>query len=103
MSEFEKARNYLQIALSSAAQSSDDYGVNQSGYYEIIAAIKALNKQIPTKPEYEGDGYDENGNLIYDMAKCPNCGNDDFEYDINNWGCQFCPDCGQALDWSDNE
>ena len=64
---------------------------------------KALEKQIPKKPDYEADGYDENGNLIYDRAICPNCGNDDFEYDINNWGCKFCPDCGQALDWSDTE
>lgn len=66
-------------------------------------AIKALEKQIPKKPYYEGDGYDENGNLIYDCAECPACGNDDFEYGINNWGCEFCPDCGQALDWGDNE
>ena len=66
-------------------------------------AIEALEKRIPKKPIYEADGYDENGNLIYDCAICPNCENDDFEYGINNWGCEFCPDCGQALDWSDNE
>ncbi len=65
-------------------------------------AIEALEKQIPKKPDYEGDGYDENGILIYDRAICPCCGNDDFEYDINNWGCKFCPDCGQALDWGNN-
>lgn len=64
---------------------------------------QALEKQIPQQPYYWGDGYDENGALIYDNAECPNCGNNDFEYDINNWGCKFCPDCGQALDWSDNE
>lgn len=66
-------------------------------------AVDALEKQIPKKPDYEADGYDENGILIYDRAICPNCENDDFEYDINNWGCKFCPDCGQALDWSDTE
>ena len=48
-------------------------------------AIETLEKQIPKKPDYEGDGYDENGILIYDRAICPNCENDDFEYDINNW------------------
>ena len=63
----------------------------------------ALEKQIPKKPTYEGDGYDESGSLIYDHAECPACGNDDFEYGINNWGCKFCPECGQALDWSDTE
>jgi len=69
----------------------------------IGIAKAAIKKQIPTEPEYSGDGYDENGDLVYDMAKCPLCGNDDFEYGINNWGCDFCPNCGQALDWSGNK
>ena len=64
------------------------------------AVVNALNKQMPKKPEYYGDGYSE-GKLVYDYAKCPVCGRNDFEYDINNWGCNYCPDCGQALDWSD--
>ena len=33
-------------------------------------ACVALAKQIPIKPDYEGDGYDENGNLIYDTWIC---------------------------------
>lgn len=63
-------------------------------------AITALKKQIPQKPTYEGDGYDENGNLIYDSAYCPIC-NHEFEEGINDWGCAFCQDCGQALDWGE--
>lgn len=80
-------------------------------HYESIEPVneaceigrKAIQKQIPQPPEFWGDGYDEDGNLIYDNAKCPNCGNDDFEYGINNWGCAYCPDCGQALDWGENK
>ena len=68
----------------------------------VEIAKTAIEKQIPKKPEYYGDGY-SNGELVYDYAKCPECGKDDFEYDINNWGCKCCPDCGQALDWSDTE
>lgn len=64
---------------------------------------KAIFKQIAQTPEFWGDGYDEDGNLIYDSAKCPHCGNDDFEYGVNNWGCAYCPDCGQALDWGENK
>ena len=67
----------------------------------IDMAIKALEKQIPKKPEYEGDGYAD-GKLVYDYAKCPICGHD-FEYGINDWGCEYCSDCGQKLDWSDEE
>lgn len=64
-------------------------------------AIKALEKQILKKPEYEGDGYAD-GELVYDYAKCPMCGHD-FEYGINDWGCKYCSDCGQKLNWESDE
>ena len=67
----------------------------------LVAAIQALEKQIPKKPEYEADGYAD-GELVYDYAKCPICGHD-FEYGINDWGCEYCSDCGQKLDWRDEE
>lgn len=59
---------------------------------------KAIEKQIPKKPDYEGDGYDEDGNLIYDTWICPNCGKH-YEVDYDDYNC--CPECAQALDWSD--
>ena len=64
-------------------------------------SIKALEKQIPKKPEYIADGYAD-GEFVYDYAKCPICGHD-FEYEINDWGCNYCSNCGQKLDWSDEE
>ena len=71
---------------------------------EMNIVISALEKQMPKKPDYEGDGYDENGNLIYDTWICPNCGKH-YEVDYDDY--DFCPDCGQAidkyLDWSDEE
>ena len=59
--------------------------------------IKALEKQVPKKPDYEADGYSD-GKLVYDYAKCPICGHD-FEYGINDWEAEYCSDCGQKLDW----
>lgn len=59
---------------------------------------KALEKQIPKKPDYEGDGFDEDGYLIYDTWICPNCGKH-YEVDYDDY--DFCPECGQTLDWSD--
>lgn len=56
----------------------------------------AVGKQIPRKPDYEGDGYDEDGYLIYDTWICPNCGKH-YEVDYDDYN--FCPECGQALDW----
>lgn len=71
---------------------------------EDLQTIKeALEKQIPKKPDYYGDGYDEDGYLIYYTWICPNCGKH-YEVDYDDY--DFCPECGQAidksLDWSDN-
>lgn len=75
---------------------------NKVQIMEEECAIYALEKQIPKKPDYEGDGYDEDSNLIYDTWICPSCGKH-YEVDYDNY--DFCPECGQAidksLDWSD--
>lgn len=61
-------------------------------------AISALEKQIPKSVVFEGDGYDDKGELIYDIAYCPNCNSRfDLGYDEET---NCCADCGQALDWS---
>lgn len=63
-------------------------------------AIKAVKKTIPQQVDLDGDGYDPDGNLVYDMAYCPNpdCGQE-FEESDENWECNYCPNCGQALNW----
>lgn len=62
-------------------------------------AIEALEKQIPQKPTIWGDGYAD-GVLIYDMWDCPNC-EKSYEIDYDHY--DHCPNCGQAIDWSDIE
>lgn len=61
---------------------------------------KLVDKATPKKPFYEADGYDENGELIYDTWICPNC-NHYYEVDYDDYDC--CPNCGQRLDWSDKD
>lgn len=61
-------------------------------------AISALEKQIPKKPDLEGDGYDDNGELIYDTWICPCCGK---YYEVYYEEYEFCPQCGQAIDWTE--
>lgn len=68
-------------------------------FFEALRkALEAINKQIPRKPNYEGDGYDDAGNLIYDTWICPNC-EDRYELDYEIHA--HCPTCGQAIDWSE--
>ena len=66
----------------------------------ISYAKEAVKRQIAIKPELEGDGYDENGNLIYDTGYCPNCRH---IFEVYYDATRHCPVCGQALDWSDTE
>ena len=73
--------------------------------FDFDRAIKALEKQIPKKPDIEGDGYCPEGNLVYDTWICPNCGTH-YEIDYDNY--DYCPKCGQAIDksfmnWSEEE
>lgn len=70
----------------------------QCNAYEV--AIEALEEQIPQKPDFEGDGYDENGYLIYDTWICPCC---EERYEVDYEEYKHCPNCGQAIDWSDTE
>lgn len=64
---------------------------------EMDIAIKALEKQIPKKPNIEGDGYAD-GQLVYDTWICPCCENR-YEIDYDNY--EYCPNCGQHIDRSE--
>lgn len=64
----------------------------------LITAISALEKQIPKRPDYEGDGYDDKGNLINDTWICPCC---EKPYEIDYEEYDHCPNCGQAIDLSE--
>lgn len=71
--------------------------------YQEIGTVEecreAREKQIPKAPDYEGDGYDNKGELIYDTWICPNCG-EKYEVDYDDY--EHCPKCGQAIQWDEN-
>ena len=60
-------------------------------------AINELNRQIPKKPHFEGDGY-WRGELVYETWVCPNC---DTGYEVGVDTHKHCPHCGQAIDWEE--
>lgn len=64
---------------------------------ECVPKWKDRLGQNPRKVIYEGDGYSD-GEWTVDYAYCPNCDHET-EVDSENWGCSYCPECGQRLDW----
>lgn len=58
-------------------------------------AVKALKKQIPKKTEQ--------GTTNAFIYACPTCGGPVGSLEVEEIWCDFCPKCGQALDWSDEE
>lgn len=54
---------------------------------------KAIEKQKPKTPDYEGDGYAD-GKMVYDIWICPNCGK---KYEVDYDDYKYCPECGQAI------
>lgn len=59
---------------------------------------EAIEKNKPKNPDYEGDGYSD-GKMVYDTWICPNCG---VKYEVDYEEYDYCPDCGQKIDWSVN-
>lgn len=66
-------------------------------------AIKAVEKQIPKKINREY--VSKNGiSLGYSARQCPNCKADFYYADLGQtMFCDFCPDCGQSLEWGNND
>ena len=66
--------------------------------YRAIGTVEecreARERQNPKIPNIWGDGYDSEGNMIYDMYDCPNCGK---SYEIDYEEYSNCPNCGQAM------
>lgn len=60
-------------------------------------AKEALEKQNPKRPYLEGDGYWE-GQIVYDTWICPCC---EKHYEVESDDYDYCPNCGQAIDWSE--
>lgn len=56
----------------------------------IDMAIKALEKQMPRKPNLKDVGTDQ-------WLECPSC----YDTKIDDEGTEYCSACGQKLDWSE--
>ena len=67
--------------------------------FTLKSLLEAGEKQKAKRPYYEGDGYSD-GHIVYDTWICPCCGKH-YEVDYDDY--DFCPACGQCIDWSNEE
>lgn len=94
MTNYEVIRNLNLLVSGDCTEPVNEYAE------EVEIATKALEKQMPIKPTYDGDGYAPDGTFIWDEWLCPNCG-ERYEVDYDDYN--YCPSCGQAIDWSRQE
>ena len=87
-----KAIEYAKFRLECHTKGDGEY----TDYGEfLVAAIEALDKQIPKKPvsKYK---YRDGENV------CPSCEAENRCRIVMFWE-KFCPDCGQAIDWEEEK
>lgn len=65
---------------------------------EVISQVEAMEKQVPQKPIYEGDGYAPDGTFVWDEWLCPRCG---MRYEVDFEEYAYCPNCGQRIKWEE--
>lgn len=92
----EEARKYILANYFDGDEDTKAFVDGDGEHWVMKFAIEALEKQIPKKPTFEGDGYADDGGLMYDTWICPCC-EKDYELDYEEY--EFCPNCGQAIKW----
>lgn len=93
--DYQFALNYLIKNIEMRNRHSDG-----ALYWSKNKLQELVNKSKPMTLFYEGDGYVD-GELCYDTAICQNCGRHFeryFDEHVN-----YCPTCGQRLDWGDEK
>lgn len=86
------------IAKENLKEWFDNDGIGEIDAVDFILALNALDKQIPKRVEL----YKHNGDFKWENYPCPCCG-EMLGLEVNKRYVKFCPNCGQALDWSDSE
>lgn len=76
----------------------DIYGRDKEA---LAFAVKAVEKQIPKKVRREFKSIDK-AITCFEVELCPRCGKNIYDDEVEVSYYEYCPECGQALDWSEN-
>lgn len=93
----EEVQQYRAIGTVEEYMKFEDECISEG--FTLKSLLEAGEKQKAKRPDYEGDGYSD-GHLVYDTWICPCCGKH-YEVDYDDY--DFCPTCGQCIDWRDEE
>jgi hypothetical protein len=69
----------------------DKYVITDEDSFKIV-----IEKAKPKVPAIWGDGYAD-GYMVFDTWECPNCAE---VYETDGERYNYCPNCGQCIDWS---
>lgn len=98
----QEALDFVKETLNATENATEPNVMNHLAANRIIdhQLQDLVNRTTKTRPEYWSDSVEENGQIIFDHWNCPNCHH---EYELDYEQCDFCPYCGQAIDWSSDE
>ena len=98
MSESERIKNALENVIT-LAKNSIEYGkVRDDQDIDLITEI--VKKEIPRSPIRCGYWYDPDRSQVHVGWKCSNCGT---KYRVYYADYDYCPHCGQRIDFGDAE
>ena len=100
--ECEKALEYMHCPIINTMTEEMAYEILNNlinKHFELVEKYQSIKEKTNSKkPNLEGEGYDESGNMMYDTWICPNC---EKHYELDYEEYDYCPNCGQMIDWSD--
>lgn len=96
MNKYQEALDYLVGELKCCDEAISDFEYQQELNAKREATEKLLqelvDKTTPKKPDYWGDWYGD------EYWNCPCC---EKTYEVDYDESDYCPNCGQAIDWSE--
>lgn len=90
-------KNVKRLALNS---DYSKFGDKNRNIKDVLLVEQLVDKEIPKKPRYARTIYIEYFEDEEGEYECPNCGKC---YRMPGEYLKYCSNCGQHLDWSDND
>ena len=96
MTETERIKNALVNVITLATHS--DYYNKDRDDKDIDLITSIVKKEIPRSPIRNGYWYDHDRSQVHVGWKCSNCGT---KYRVYYADYDYCPHCGQRIDWEE--